>query len=119
MTVGSTDQVAQVFIVLNPVAGRNVIDAVCATLDRHFDPQAWNCELYETTGAEDVAELVRDAVERGCDMVVAAGGDGTISQSPMVWRIPRYHWEYCRLEPPMCWHKNWVFRSIWMLPVTS
>ncbi len=79
MTVGSTDQVAQVFIVLNPVAGRSVIDAVRATLDRHFDPQAWNCELYETTGAEDVAELVRDAVERGCDMVVAAGGDGTIS----------------------------------------
>lgn len=79
MTVASTDQVAQVFIVLNPVAGRSVIDAVRATLDRYFDPQIWNCEIYETTGAEDVAELVRDAVGHGCDMVVAAGGDGTIS----------------------------------------
>lgn len=79
MTVASTDQVAQVFIVLNPVAGRSVIEGVRATLDRHFDPQAWNCELYETTGTEDIAALVRDAVARGCALVVAAGGDGTIS----------------------------------------
>ncbi len=79
MTMESTDQVAQVFIVLNPVAGRSVIDTVRATLDRYFDSHAWDCELYETTGAEDVARVVQDALVRGCDMVVAAGGDGTIS----------------------------------------
>jgi YegS/Rv2252/BmrU family lipid kinase len=37
-------------------------------------------EVYETTGEENVADVVRDAVRRGVGLVMAVGGDGTIAE---------------------------------------
>jgi YegS/Rv2252/BmrU family lipid kinase len=36
-------------------------------------------EVYETSGDEQVADVVRAALEQGHDLVIAAGGDGTVS----------------------------------------
>jgi diacylglycerol kinase (ATP) len=70
---------SRVFVVLNPMAGNSTAADVRAALDRHFLADVWTQEIYETTGEEQVADVVRAALERGCDLVVAAGGDGTIS----------------------------------------
>jgi YegS/Rv2252/BmrU family lipid kinase len=69
---------SRVFVVLNPMAGSCTAEDVRQALDRHFG-DAWQQEIYETTGQEKVAEVVRGALVRGCDLVVAAGGDGTVS----------------------------------------
>lgn len=70
-----------VFVVLNPVAGTSDGLSVRATLEERLAADGRRVEVYETTGAEDedIPALVREAVGRGADLVVAAGGDGTVS----------------------------------------
>jgi YegS/Rv2252/BmrU family lipid kinase len=80
MEATATERLSQVFVVLNPMAGNSAAADVRAALDRHFSAEAWTQEVYETTGDEQVADIVRAALERGCDLVVAAGGDGTVSE---------------------------------------
>lgn len=67
-------------VVRNPVAGGGRLDAhwadVAAALSERFD----GVEFRETEGPGDGAVIARDLVELGCDLVVAAGGDGTISE---------------------------------------
>jgi YegS/Rv2252/BmrU family lipid kinase len=72
-------------VVLNPVAGDSH-DEMRRHLERHFAAAGWTCELYATTGEERVADVVRAALPRAperrddqVDLVVAAGGDGTVS----------------------------------------
>ncbi len=70
----------EVLVVLNPVAGRTQADHVKEALRRHFDHAlAYRLTIYETTGHDDVAEVVREALEKGVDRIFAAGGDGTVS----------------------------------------
>jgi diacylglycerol kinase (ATP) len=42
--------------------------------------QGWQAELYLTQHAGDAKRLAREAVEKGAEMVVAVGGDGTINE---------------------------------------
>jgi YegS/Rv2252/BmrU family lipid kinase len=73
------DRLSRVFVVLNPMAGSCTAQDVREALERHFDSDSWTSEIYETTGEEQVAAIVRAALEQDCDLVIAAGGDGTIS----------------------------------------
>jgi diacylglycerol kinase (ATP) len=71
----------QVFVVFNPKAGKeDQADEVRAALASHFTSPGWATEIYETTGkeGEDVAAICRAACEKGADLVIAAGGDGTL-----------------------------------------
>lgn len=67
-------------VVRNPVAGGGRLDAhwaeVAAALSDRFD----DVEFRETEEPGDGAVLARDLVALGCEVVVAAGGDGTISE---------------------------------------
>lgn len=67
------------YIVLNPIAGHSSAEAIRERLDELLAPSGWQVEVYETTGEEDVAELTRQACRRGAGLVVAAGGDGTVT----------------------------------------
>jgi YegS/Rv2252/BmrU family lipid kinase len=68
----------KIFIVLNPMAGSCIAADVRQTLEQYFEGR---CEIYETTGSENenVTEVTREALAHGFDMVVAIGGDGTVS----------------------------------------
>jgi YegS/Rv2252/BmrU family lipid kinase len=66
-------------VILNPAAGNSDAGTIRRALEHHFSGQERTYEVYETTGQERVAEIVRPALERGFDIVVAAGGDGTVS----------------------------------------
>lgn len=72
---------SHIFVVLNPVAGTSDGASVRATLEERLATDGRRVEFYETTGAddEDIPALVRAAVARGADLVLAAGGDGTVS----------------------------------------
>ena len=65
------------FIVANPVAG----NADAAELRRLFDEHLpeYEYEIFETTGEEKLSEVVAQALGRGFDLIIAAGGDGTVS----------------------------------------
>jgi diacylglycerol kinase (ATP) len=67
-------------LIYNPSGGQVVIrhelDHAIAFLDRH----GWSVTLRETSRPMQATELARDAVNRGVQVVVAAGGDGTVNE---------------------------------------
>ena len=79
MSTGSTVQAKRVFVVLNPVAGTSVVDDVRRALDHHFLPGETSCEIHETVKGDAIERIAHEAQGRGFEMVVAAGGDGTVS----------------------------------------
>jgi YegS/Rv2252/BmrU family lipid kinase len=82
MAVALEKEVMQAFVVLNPSAGREGSETVRDIITRTLPQEQWSCDFYEITGDEEYSEvhaIVRAAAERGVDMVIASGGDGTIS----------------------------------------
>jgi diacylglycerol kinase (ATP) len=67
------------FVVLNPSSGRADVDQLRQLLAARLDKHGWVYDIYEITGDEDVAAIVRAACTRGADLVIAAGGDGTVA----------------------------------------
>ena len=68
-----------VFTVLNPVAGNSEPSRVRQALERHLPADSTVWEIHESGPDDRIAEVVRAALGRGCDLVVAAGGDGMVS----------------------------------------
>lgn len=67
------------FVVLNPVAGRTTPDDVRNALETTIGQAGWHYDIYETEPDVDFHDRVRAALKDGCDLVIAAGGDGTVS----------------------------------------
>ena len=70
-------------IVLNPVAGRGSGAKHRDQLLKLMDSKAGHSiewKMVESTSGSDTESLAREAAGRGTDLVVAAGGDGTINQ---------------------------------------
>jgi diacylglycerol kinase (ATP) len=68
-------------IVFNPAAGQaeslaQELSACCDILRAG----GWSVEVAPTTGPGDGSRLAREAAAQGCDVVIAAGGDGTINE---------------------------------------
>lgn len=68
-------------LIINPISGtrskagldRMVIDAL--------GPLGWEVETAYTKGHGDATRLALSAIEKGCETVLAAGGDGTINET--------------------------------------
>jgi YegS/Rv2252/BmrU family lipid kinase len=67
------------FVVLNPNSGRADVDRLRQLLADRLGEHNWAYDFHEMTGDEDVAAIVRAACGRGTDLVIAAGGDGTVA----------------------------------------
>lgn len=63
--------------VFNPGAGVHARRAHEAVRRGH---PSWDLELVPTAGPGDATRLAREGVERGCEMVLAVGGDGTANE---------------------------------------
>ena len=67
-------------IIANPVSG--VLPVQAARLHEttvFLQSHGWQVDLWYTQGPGDGSNLARKAVDQGVDMVIAAGGDGTIN----------------------------------------
>lgn len=71
---------SRAFVVMNPMAGHSTSAVMHQTLEATFGSSDWQYHVYETTGNDDIEAEVRAALADGCDLVVAAGGDGTVSE---------------------------------------
>jgi diacylglycerol kinase (ATP) len=71
----------QAELIYNPSGGqvvvRHELDSVLAFLRHH----GWSVTLWETGAPLEATELARRAANRGAGIVIAAGGDGTISEA--------------------------------------
>ena len=76
---GAPDRQAErrAFVVLNPKSGSCTVADVREAIDEHLADV--DVEIHEVAEGDDVRAIVRSAVDRGCDPIIAAGGDGTVS----------------------------------------
>ncbi len=66
-------------LIYNPTSGREEMRRRLADILQRLDQGGIEASCHATTGENDATEAARDAIERGgYDMIIAAGGDGTI-----------------------------------------
>ena len=71
----------KVFLVVNPITGENS-GRIRSRLEDHFNQAGWMVQVHQLSERENIRRVVREALEEGeraFDMVLAAGGDGTVS----------------------------------------
>lgn len=66
------------YLIFNPVAGGTNADRELATIESLLKPHL-NLTIWLTTPDQDAADLAKQAVAQQADLVIAAGGDGTVS----------------------------------------
>jgi YegS/Rv2252/BmrU family lipid kinase len=67
-------------VILNPTAGLGKIGPVPEKIERAMRKCGMECEIILTHEEGDGTRLARAAVARGHDLIVAAGGDGTVNE---------------------------------------
>lgn len=67
-------------LVLNPVSGVKNSDTVRANFESVFKAAGWSVEVYKTTPEGSTIEKVQQSIANGVNLVIAAGGDGTVSE---------------------------------------
>lgn len=65
-------------LIFNPVAGQGNAEQELELIRQLLQPHM-SLHIHETTAATNPKELVQDALAQGADLVIASGGDGTIS----------------------------------------
>ncbi|GAC1448489.1 MAG: diacylglycerol kinase family lipid kinase [Isosphaeraceae bacterium] len=73
------DRATSAFVVLNPKSGGCDADQARETLNRHLSAAGVACRFHEPSEGDSLGDRVRESVRSGCDLVIAAGGDGTVS----------------------------------------
>jgi diacylglycerol kinase (ATP) len=66
------------YLIYNPVAGQGSVqdlNFIVQTLQPHF-----HLVVHETQADQPIVELVNEAIAQGADLVIASGGDGTVSE---------------------------------------
>ncbi|WP_087974682.1 diacylglycerol kinase [Oceanobacillus rekensis] len=67
-------------IIYNPTSGREAVKKSLPTILEKFEVAGYETSTHATTSEGDAIKAARTAVERGYDLIVAAGGDGTINE---------------------------------------
>ena len=65
-------------LIFNPVAGQGDSEQDLATIKRHLEPE-FVLDIQFTTKEIDAGELARQAVANDAKIIIASGGDGTVS----------------------------------------
>ena len=68
------------YLIVNPVAGRGAADKAVPAIEDHLRRHGQQFDLVRTERPWHAAELAREAVRQGYDVVVAVGGDGTANE---------------------------------------
>lgn len=67
-------------VIYNPTAGREIFKKHIAEVLQKLEQAGYETSCHATTGEGDATKAARYAVERRFDLVVAAGGDGTLNE---------------------------------------
>lgn len=69
------------WLIQNPAAGQDGWDERIAAAQAALREAGWEVTVERTSGPGDATTLARAAVEVGADVVVVAGGDGTVNEA--------------------------------------
>lgn len=67
-------------IIYNPTAGREAFRRHLGEVLEKLEIAGYETSCHSTTGEGDATEAAKIAVERGFDLIIAAGGDGTLNE---------------------------------------
>ncbi|WP_181347898.1 diacylglycerol kinase [Thalassobacillus sp. CUG 92003] len=67
-------------IIYNPTSGREVFKKLLPDVLQRFEQAGYEASTHATTSAGDATKAATIAVQRNFDVIVAAGGDGTINE---------------------------------------
>lgn len=71
----------KVRLIINPISGTRNKAGLDRLVAESLSPLGWEVETVYTKGHGDATRLALSAVEKGCGIVLAAGGDGTINET--------------------------------------
>ena len=67
-------------VIYNPFSGRRKVRDLPKLIHRHIDPLQYDIHVWPTEKADDVILLTEKAIREKADIILGAGGDGTINQ---------------------------------------
>ena len=67
-------------LVLNPTAGQLWLNRQIEEVIQYLQQHGWRVDLRTTEKRGDAISFTREAIDKRCDIVIAAGGDGTINE---------------------------------------
>jgi YegS/Rv2252/BmrU family lipid kinase len=70
---------SNVLIIINPVSGTSDPKLLKKICEEEFRAAGWHTRFHLTKPKENLAEVIKVEIEKGVDLVVAVGGDGTIA----------------------------------------
>ena len=70
----------EITFIVNPISGTHSKDEMPAILESRLDKDLFDASLRFTEYAGHAAEIALDCAEKGQDIVVAVGGDGTVNE---------------------------------------
>lgn len=78
LSIMENEKTLKTYVVHNPVSGTSDAETVHDKIKQALHERSVSHEIYQTTGEEDIHDVVKDAIQRGFQRFVAVGGDGTI-----------------------------------------
>ena len=74
------DKKRQITFIINPISGTHSKDEIPKIIETKLDKTQFDYELQMTEYAGHAAEIAYECSEKGHDIVVAVGGDGTVNE---------------------------------------
>lgn len=75
---------ADAMLIINPISGTGKKTGLDLKVERTMSKAGYNLDVRFTTCRGDATRLATEAVDKGYDAVLAAGGDGTINETAQV-----------------------------------
>ena len=69
----------KVLVILNPASGKKTAEPIIESINTQFKASQIEFEIYKTKKEDNISDIVRARLKNKFDLVVAAGGDGTVS----------------------------------------
>ena len=66
--------------IINPISGKKHRRNLPSQIERILDPNRYDYDIRITEYAGHAVNLTREAIESGCNIIVVAGGDGSINE---------------------------------------
>ena len=70
---------SEALVIINPVAGLMNLKKIKRAITEHFEQAGWTIHIYLTEKDTELGSLAKIYIDKGVDLIVAAGGDGTVA----------------------------------------
>ncbi|QJP33775.1 hypothetical protein F0365_04820 [Nonlabens sp. Ci31] len=69
----------KIAFLVNPISGKNGNKLEFKQINAFFDRDKYDIEIRYSSSKSDLERLTKECIHKGCDIIVASGGDGTVN----------------------------------------